>query len=118
MFKVQEENDELNHSMIVLKLEKKEALEKVSNLENEINQAKTSISDAKNVLQKLICNKEETNGRIENLEEDFAHAQSRIDAMTKSMIEKEALGLQAGSPKKRSRKWEPGRAFPILKSKE
>jgi hypothetical protein len=34
------------------------------------------------------------------------------------MIEKEALGLQAGSPKKRSRKWEPGRAFPILKSKE
>jgi hypothetical protein len=34
-----------------------------------------------------------------------------IDAMTKSMIEKEALGLQAGSPKKRSRKWDPGRAF-------
>jgi hypothetical protein len=33
-------------------------------------------------------------------------------------IEKETLGLQAGSPKKRSRKWEPGKAFPILKSKE
>jgi hypothetical protein len=32
------------------------------------------------------------------------------------MIEKEVLGLQ--SPKKISRKWEPGRAFPILKSKE
>jgi hypothetical protein len=34
------------------------------------------------------------------------------------MIEKEALGLQAGSPKKRIRKWKPGMAFPILKSKE
>jgi hypothetical protein len=34
------------------------------------------------------------------------------------MIEKEALGLQAGSPKKRSRKWELGRAFRIFKSKE
>jgi hypothetical protein len=31
-------------------------------------------------------------------------------------IEMEALGLQVGSLKKRSKKWEPGRAFPILKS--
>ena len=85
MFKFQEENDELNHSMIVVKMEKKEALEKVLNLENEIDQAETAIGDAKNALQKLIHDKEGANRRIENLEEDFAHAQSTIDAMTKSM---------------------------------
>ena len=85
MFKVQQENDELNHSTIVLKMEKKEALEKVSILENDIDQAEIAIGDAKNALQKLIHDKEEANMLIMNLEEDFAHAQSTIDAMTKSM---------------------------------
>jgi len=87
LFKVQEENDELNHLMIVLKVEKKDALEKISNLENEIDQAETVIGDAKNALQKLIRDKDDAVMRIENLEEDLAHAQSTIDAMTKSMSE-------------------------------
>jgi hypothetical protein len=33
-------------------------------------------------------------------------------------IEEKAFGLQAESPKKRSMKWAPGKALPILKSKE
>ncbi len=34
MFKVQEENDELNHQIMVLGMEKKEALEKATSLKN------------------------------------------------------------------------------------
>ena len=48
MFKVQEESDELNHSNLVLKMEKKDALEKVATLEKEIDQAEAAIGDAKN----------------------------------------------------------------------
>ena len=85
MFKVEEKNDDLTHELLVMKMEKKEANDKVSALEGEINTAETAIGDAKNALQKLLVDKDEASRKIESLEEDFAHAQSTIDAMTKSM---------------------------------
>lgn len=85
LFKIQEENEGLNHSMIILKMEKKEGLEKISTLEREISEAELAIGDAKSALQKLLTDKEEAIRRIEDLEEDCRHLQTTIDAMTKNM---------------------------------
>lgn len=87
LFKIQEENEELNHSMIVLKMEKKEGVEKISTLEREMVEAETAIGDAKSALQKLLNDKEEAIRRIEDLEEDCRHLQSTIDAMTQNMTQ-------------------------------
>jgi hypothetical protein len=59
----------------------------VSSLEHEITQAEAAIGDAKNALQKLLVDKEESSRRIESLEEDNEHAQATIEAMTKSMTQ-------------------------------
>lgn len=87
LFKIQEENEELNHSMIVLKMEKKEGAEKITTLEREIVEAETAIGDAKSALQNLLNDKEEAIRRIEDLEEDCRHLQSTIDAMTQNMTQ-------------------------------
>jgi hypothetical protein len=87
MFKLQSESEELTHENLLLKMEKKEAQEKMATLEEEVTQAESAIGDAKSALQKLLVDKEEANRRIESLEEDKEHAQATIEAMTKSMTQ-------------------------------
>ena len=74
-------------------MEKREASDRVTGLEAEIAQAETAIGDAKAALKKMLEDKDEANRRIESLEEDYSHAQSTIDAMTKVQLARSPRGI-------------------------
>lgn len=87
LFDVREENEELNHNIILLKMEKKEAEEKISNLQDDVSQANSAIGGAQDALKKLMKEKDEANKQIDNLEEDLEHAQATISAMTQEFTQ-------------------------------
>ncbi|KAL3808289.1 hypothetical protein ACHAXA_009801 [Cyclostephanos tholiformis] len=79
------ENDEINRNMLDLSSQKKEAMDKIRGLEEEVSDADGAIDDAKAAIETLLEEKKAADARILELQNERSKADQATDQLRKQM---------------------------------